>query len=560
MVRLVLASAVILSACALDADLPLDPPAPVDLAATALSSRSRLGDAVVAALEATAPGERDRTWSVSRGNRLEPGWLVQTPPADAWGKPYAALTLPQPCTSGPGCELDFGLRTCAVNTDCGTTGACVALDATRRTPAEPARRLCAGHSDGYLDGLHALITSAQQSVDVTILSPPDGRFEATLRNAITYLGATGRAVSLRFLFGTFPVGGAVDSKALLTRLTRDLPASAAVTVALGAYRASAAPPSWNHSKIVAVDGQVALVGGHNMWTKHYLDIEPVHDLTVRVAGPAARDAQRFADELWRWTCAHDSWLTRLRRTVTVHRWQRGVVDTACPGDAILPPVPAPVGAVTVIGIGRLGQIDSRANPSDVALVAMIEEARSQIRISQQDIGPLTVPGVGVPLGPWPEPVLEAIGAAIVRGVDVEVVVSGKDASVGGLSPLEAQYANGWSTDDVAREIRKRVAASPGAPTSGALDALLCQRLHVAPLRFSSEDRYPGGGEPGNHAKLVVVDDLAFYVGSQNLYPFDNAEYGYVVDDGAAAATLRTDYWARMWTHSSRLAVSAATCR
>jgi len=36
--------------------------------------------------------------------------------------------------------------------------------------------------------------------------------------------------------------------------------------------------SWNHAKIVAVDGKYLWTGGHNFWTAHYLTTKPVNDL------------------------------------------------------------------------------------------------------------------------------------------------------------------------------------------------------------------------------------------------------------------------------------------
>ncbi len=523
--------------------------------ATALVLRSHVGEAVLAALDATAAGERGRSWSLSTDNRLDGDWVVQSPPAAHWNQPAAALQLPSLCTSGARCDLDFGLLTCATDADCGATGRCVALASSRRSPSQAPRRLCAGHSDAaLLDELHARITSAQSAVDLTSLQPPDGRFEAALRNAITWLGASGRTVNVRFLFGAFPVQGEVDARAVLGRLTRDLPANARVTVSVGNYRSSNLPPSWNHSKIVAIDGKTALVGGHNLWTKHYLDGEPVHDLSMTVGGSIARHAHRFADLQWRWTCANRSWITRWTGSVHAFTWSRGATTDRCPGDMALPATTSVGGDVPVFGVGRLAWVDAQddANPADLALVAMMEAAERSIRISQQDMGPVEIPVLGLPISGWDEDVLDALGAAIVRGVDVHIVVSSPEASVGGLGPSQAPYANGWTLDEVAAKITEHVAAQPGAPRGAALDALVCARLAVAPVRFSRDDRWPSGGAPGNHAKLVLVDDAAFHIGSQNLYPAGLTEYGFIVDDAGAAAELDASYWQPLWANSKRL--------
>jgi hypothetical protein len=148
-----------------------------------------------------------------------------------------------------------------------------------------------------------------------------------------------------------------------------------------------------------------------------------------------------------------------------------------------------------------------------------------------------------------------------RGVDVYIVLSDAGARAGGLSPIDAQYANGWTQVQVARKIRDAVAA--GGPTGAALRALLCAKLHVAPLRFAADGLWADGVPPANHAKLVFVDDQAFYIGSQNQYDANLTEFGYIVDDARAARQLGREYWDKVWQWSSRAAVSgseAASCQ
>ena len=59
------------------------------------------------------------------------------------------------------------------------------------------------------------------------------------------------------------------------------------------------PANFNHSKIVAGDGQYAVVGGHNMCEEVSSNRAPViHDITCEVTGPGARTANAFACSLW----------------------------------------------------------------------------------------------------------------------------------------------------------------------------------------------------------------------------------------------------------------------
>jgi len=127
---LLIATSLFLTACAAEPDAPgadefFDDP---DLAAAGKEdgsgvALSSVGLAVVDALNATAPGEYGRTWTISSTNRLDADWIVQSPPRAHWGAPAAAIAMPALCTSGSNCDLDFGLRTCAVDADCGATKA-----------------------------------------------------------------------------------------------------------------------------------------------------------------------------------------------------------------------------------------------------------------------------------------------------------------------------------------------------------------------------------------------------------------------------------------------------
>ena len=53
----------------------------------------------------------------------------------------------------------------------------------------------------------------------------------------------------------------------------------------------------------------------------------------------------------------------------------------------------------------------------------------------------------------------------------------------------------------------------------------------------------------------MVDDRAFYIGSDNMYPVNLQEFGYIVDDKKAAADVLDTYWNPLWQWSQRAAVS-----
>jgi len=321
---------------------------------------------------------------------------------------------------------------------------------------------------------------------------------------------------------------------VLQSLARDTDPTAPLRVGVAAMRSSLL--TWNHAKMVVVDGETAIVGGHNMWTKHYLQQAPVHDVSMRVSGTAAIHAAKFANMLWQHTCVPP---TNLDASAEVAGLPTR--DAVCEPAQF--PVPSGTGGAKIITVARLGTMGDLA--SDDALVALVDSAQTQVRLSLQDIGPI---GLGAE---WPEPYLRALGDALARGVDIDLVLTNVGATPGGLAAGSSSYSNGGTPADVVAKVSD-YATAHGIDLSQAL----CSHLHATSLRPGPDDSWPDGTGFGNHAKLAIVDDRAFYIGSQNWYPSNLFELGYIVDDAGATRELLDAYYAKVWASSSRV---TATC-
>jgi phosphatidylserine/phosphatidylglycerophosphate/cardiolipin synthase-like enzyme len=523
--------------------------------AVTAASFSYAGQAVLATLHAKHGDLRGRTWDFSADGRLDAGWVLQSPLAEYWGTPVADLPIAQPCDGAASCDPDFGLLTCTSQSDCTRGGTCKVVASTVTAPGMEPRSLCVGHSDALYDDIYEVIRDASSWVDITSLSPPDGRFEAAVRNAVTYLSKKATAkIRVRLLYGDIILGTLVgDGRGtgdVLKSIVRDVDPGSRLQVTVGEYRDGLA--SWDHAKIVSADGATAIVGGHNMWTKHYLEKNPVHDISMKVHGSAAAHASHFANELWAFTCHRTGFVGY----ANVSDFPAGA--SGCSEPFAMKP-PAGSGSTKIVSVGRLGAIGDEA--ADDAIVALVDAAKKQVRLSLQDIGP---PGeLGITVAPWPEAYLRALVAAVGRGVDVELILSNKGAVPGGLLATSATYSNGYTAGDVVKKLASYGTAHPELVPAGAdVAALLCARLHAATLRPSSDDAWPDGASFANHAKLAIVDDRAFYMGSQNWYPANLAEFGYVVDDARATAELLSAYYTPAWQASARTAESgtgASSC-
>ncbi len=516
------------------------------------SSPQPLLKQLAAELDKTDPDRRYRgvTYNLTQTNALDRDWLLQTP--NLWNHSSADLPVyPLQCQD---CIADFALPVCSTDADCAGGASCRRLAAVSAMPGRVDQRVCVGHSDLVVDRFYKLVAQARHVVDITVLQPPpDGRFVAALRNALTTLARGGKAVTVRLLVGQYPLDGGTSVSALMAELIRDAKAvpNSQLKVHVGAMwsclgGADCASFSWNHAKIVAVDGKTALVGGHNMWSRDYLIEEPVHDLSAQLRGPAAIDASRFADRLWQFVCDH----TGRDGAVQIVSYVGGedALGTACLSQLPLP-APVPAGAISVLSVGRLGAgiTADFANQGDLARDLMLGAARHTIRLVQQDLafkkGRLDAL--------YPESTLERLADFLLSTQgNVYIVLS----NPGSVSRSGFDYSNGVTVGAVAQKIRQ-VARGRSSLSDTNLDNLLCQRLHMAPLRFGPDATWPGNRPIGNHSKLWMMDDRAFYVGSDNFYPVDLQEFGYIIDDRAAAAELLRSYWTPLWQWSRLAAIS-----
>jgi phosphatidylserine/phosphatidylglycerophosphate/cardiolipin synthase-like enzyme len=375
----------------------------------------------------------------------------------------------------------------------------------------------AGHSDYILDEIHGVMTRAQNTLDITSLWAPSGKFLDTMRASLAELDRAGSHVSVRFLFGSYP-GHETDARQTLVDLTSQMRNTTAMHVAVGIY--SPGPTTWNHSKIIAADGREAIIGGMNLNASHYLGADPVHDMNLHVRGPATVTAQNYVNALWQDACGGGKYAS--------------IKVATCPTPfAMAASASAPVGNVRMIPVGRTGH--SFHNPSDSAIVAMMDMAKNNgnIRISQQDIGSVKVFLGGV----MPDAYLDAFTRAARRGVDINIVVSNDDSYGGGTHDKGDSYFNGWSLQDLWRGLIQR--ADQQWPDS---HTQLCKHVHFQHLRAAATPTWASGMPYANHAKVVIVDDQAHYVGSQNLYDADLAEFGVIVDDQASTQRMLSEYW------------------
>mmetsp|Transcript_16631 Transcript_16631/g.27566 ORF Transcript_16631/g.27566 Transcript_16631/m.27566 type:complete len:580 (+) Transcript_16631:78-1817(+) len=444
-----------------------------------------------------------------------------------------------------------------------TSGSIVSLDPTPRDSSSENPN----HSDWFPEKLAGMVSRTEVWCDIMSLAPPDGIFLTTMQAALKQLHEKNKKIVVRMMFGNI-VGMPVNCHKVMKKLTEGIPATTNLRLWVGAWRKGV---SWNHAKIIAIDGNFLHTGGHNLWDSHYLKHDPVHDLSLEVTGRVTHDGHLFANEQWHFIermqnsfCGYfidklpDSLPMALKSRVTVSEFPPNLASEYPPvyRKALVPKI-MPLRSelqVPIISMGRYGKLTRFGQrPSDDGILAMLGSAKTIIRLAVQDLGPVCIPGtkITVPGCIWPHEYLSEIGRVIwEKGVDVEIILSNPNSIPGGLTATEANYGNGWSCVDVAAEIIKEIRKQFPDANDAALREKVSENLRVCFLRSKQgQQKWEDGMSIGLHSKHFIVDDVCCYIGSQNLYICDLAEWGLVIDHAEKVQSLMDEYWHPLWSAS-----------
>ncbi len=548
-----------------------------------------------------------------------------------------------------------------------------------------------------------IVQKARYRCDVSSLNSPDPDWGKAIVGArdtalTTRMGRT-QPTQFRFLFGQTPITpigepwNLIDFKAALVRLVRARSAhwemmpeiwvgrfyefQAGIFAALGNKilpsgiigdaSDGSTKMTWNHSKIIAVDGVESLVGGHNLNMDLFRSYPPVHDVSVVVHGGATYGSQLFLNEMW---TAGTDLFTKQSLDIGSLTWHSGDSNRNLPVDPLthcdvtaymvtrqhelsvmhqkgqqpgtdpvvpsLPPLPS-VNDIRAYDLRTLDDLEAEvfqeraiynaydkldeykeatrmlsvgkywsstnANDfkkgSELMKQYLIMNARSTIRMSQMDL-------ISAWKKNWSDHVVcHWIMDSLLqnKSLKVQIVVSPLDAGAGAEGD---QYSFGSGAVRTFNLIKYYMTHDANTDAllndhDGARNEALT-RLFVAPLYYTNQvphdkrtegttykwpnlsaDGYtntlkqkplsqeppqqgiighplraveqasgyfgaPVASAPGNHAKIMIIDDEAYVVGSDNLYPGNLSEFNYLVE-GPAVQELLHSYWTPLWRYS-----------
>ncbi|WP_325894278.1 phospholipase [Grimontia sp. NTOU-MAR1] len=547
-----------------------------------------------------------------------------------------------------------------------------------------------------------MVQKSRYRCDVASLNCPDPDWGKAILGAMDLALSTEmkrtQKTQFRFLFGQTPLkpvgepDNLIDFKAALVRLIRERSSHWEMMpeIWIGRfYEISAGlfdsllhkliPDSiisddntkmtWNHSKIIAVDGSESLVGGHNLNMDLFRSYPPVHDASVVVHGAASYGSQLYLNEMWtsgkgllykqslntsslEWK-EKDSYpklpldplsqpdvqsYMENRRNDLFYMHETGIQPGPDPEPPYIPPLPSPHDieaydlrtlddleyevieerpvynsyeklseykkASRILCVGKywtgLDYDNDFRDGSGLMKKTLIMSAKKSIHMSQMDL-------ISAWKKNWSDHVVcHWLIDALLKNkrLTVQVVVSPLDAGAGAEGDQYSFGSGASRTFDlieyyVKHEINDRPIPDPTGERQHAL-----KRISVAPLYYTdkvpsdrqeegktykwpnlskagrtyslkakplSEDpphngiighpaksvREAGGfghpavdSAPGNHAKIMIIDEELYVIGSDNLYPGNLSEFNYLVEGKEAVDQLLSSYWRPLWTYSA----------
>ena len=327
-----------------------------------------------------------------------------------------------------------------------------------------------------------------------------------------------------------------------------LPFSIQLTGFTRSGRNSANILSWNHAKLIVVDGKYTNIGGTNLF-EGYNGANRIKDVSVTFNDnpQLASLVHKFIYNLAATPHFENGYNTSFvtSTTTAIYSGNKAVRLNGSAGDIprevktflnySIKPVDPKNNPVNMMVIPRYGYITNGnsdiRNISDIAQVELIKSATKTIFISQQAIFPMNkVPLINVTVGrnAFTDSMLEAIRSQLNKGQEVTIVKSANMSK----DKDNADY-DGLSTGDMKKILLVGV------------DSKYSKNLTVVVPTDSSDKNSTTGKHIPNHAKMIIIDqgtnNAAAYVGSHNIYDASHAEYGFIVQDQKFATDLYNEY-------------------
>ncbi len=394
----------------------------------------------------------------------------------------------------------------------------------------------------FVDYFEYSVANTEQVVHIsTLWFTPGNTMEEALKRAISFLNQKSfqrqQFIRVRIMFSMYNASPIPKKNATEKVIKYLLPegVSPFLDVSVINYRN---PVAFNHSKIIAIDRDKLLTGGTNFPDKDYDDFnDPVNDLSIEFNLPYIAELGRvylskialeskLGEEFSINSIACSN--TEKSECTVANRW----VEASDPNLNIfnIPFILKNYNMEYILGAGKMMNAKdyNDAEFSTDAIMAMMDNAQYEINISQQSIRNITPKSTDIQ-----NATCAVVGRALARGVRVNILLS----AYSGQGPLLGYTESSSSDNATVKCIIKNTIDTYKIDPTGAMERLSI--LRIARWFYYTGYKY---GSSKNHVKLIMVDDRMTYIGSENLYYNNHAEFGVIIHSPLLSSKIRKEYW------------------
>ncbi len=422
------------------------------------------------------------------------------------------------------------------------------------------------NSNQYLDTLQQMFDETEQSFMLSSLSPPEANLEdeyyQVFLNGINTIAkknksrAPAKYIPITLLFGNAPTvlksGVEFNPQAYMNKILKDVDQDLLRYIRLEVAAYNPKSLSWNHSKIIVIDGKKINVGGINLFSEYNkFGHRRPRDLAVTIENKKmARAGEMFIKNLLQAKAqnllgynSEDNFLSQKINQHYTHFNPKVVWNGENTVDALSNSkefknlyeiYEAQDESEEIEGVGHLhnvmsvptvGLSEDKIQPSEVVAIETIKHAKKTLKISQQSILFMYGGTLGQQFkGQYSALIIEEIREAIKRNVKVQILIS----------PNKSTAENGNSYDGMPPdELRQAIL---GNVKNQQYDDL----LEIKYTCDQNQDPVP------NHTKLVMADDKVITIGSHNSYDKSHAEYTKLIVGKEFGKKLNEEYWDIIW--------------
>ena len=396
--------------------------------------------------------------------------------------------------------------------------------------------------------IYTMIVSAESSVDIVgLYTFPDGTWLDAISSGLQVLDKKNKPITIRLFYGVYKYNIESELKKLLNDISKNLNENTKLKIIAGQAH-SPYSLTWNHAKILNIDGKTILTGGQNWWETDYLLENPVMDINIIVKGNNYM-ATKYANQKWNElynaiTCKGISCKNNLQNHGYVFKNRNIIklsdIDKIEFSSYLLPEIKDDTTkygneyfATKILPIFKNYNPKDEIDVSEAARIYSIKNAKKRVYISQQSIESIISEFEVVSKtfsDKYFDRLVDAISTSLYNGAEVNIITSvytniitlpiysyrASEKLIYLYNKINEYFKNkGWDMKIISNNFKQK---------------------------YCSYDNKTGAFQ---HDKFWLVDNF-FYVGSHNIYYSKLSQFGVMCQDPELIDSILNSYWYPKW--------------